>query len=153
MGKQHAVIAVSTGSAELSQDGQCWCAGAILSVGLMRRLNRTQFESCVLSLKSTGTPQARHTMLFLTATLQWLQHEAAVQIKVPLFAMASTILPVVGLARSKQDPMNRGHGARYLYRPRQPGPAVAALTAACLQHAPCLLAGKVCDNTNFFLDE
>ncbi|EIE26267.1 hypothetical protein COCSUDRAFT_39407 [Coccomyxa subellipsoidea C-169] len=29
-------------------------AGAILSVGLMRRLNRTQFESCVLSLKSTG---------------------------------------------------------------------------------------------------
>ncbi|KAK9916685.1 hypothetical protein WJX75_005772 [Coccomyxa subellipsoidea] len=29
-------------------------AGAILSIGLMRRLNETEFESCVLSLKSTG---------------------------------------------------------------------------------------------------
>ena len=30
---------------------------------------------------------------------------------------AATILPLVGLARSKQDPINRGHGAQYLYRP------------------------------------
>ena len=29
---------------------------------------------------------------------------------------AATILPLVGLARSKQDPINRGHGAQYLYR-------------------------------------
>ncbi len=28
---------------------------------------------------------------------------------------AATILPLVGLARSKQDPINRGHGAQYLY--------------------------------------
>ncbi len=27
---------------------------------------------------------------------------------------AATILPLVGLARSKQDPINRGHGAQYL---------------------------------------
>ncbi len=30
---------------------------------------------------------------------------------------AATILPLAGLARSKQDAMNRGHGAQYLYRP------------------------------------
>ena len=38
---------------------------------------------------------------------------------------AATILPLVGLARSKQDPINRGRGAQYLYRPppRGPGPA------------------------------
>ncbi|CAL8466520.1 g6056 [Coccomyxa elongata] len=29
-------------------------AGALLSIGLMRRLNKTEFEACVLSLKSTG---------------------------------------------------------------------------------------------------
>ena len=31
---------------------------------------------------------------------------------------AATTLPFVGLARSKQDPINRGHGAQYLYRPQ-----------------------------------
>jgi hypothetical protein len=30
---------------------------------------------------------------------------------------AATFLPFVGLARSKQDPINRGHGAQYIYRP------------------------------------
>ena len=30
---------------------------------------------------------------------------------------AAIILPLVGLARSNQDPINRGHGAQYLYRP------------------------------------
>ena len=30
---------------------------------------------------------------------------------------AAKILPLDGLARSKQDPINRGHGAQYLYRP------------------------------------
>ncbi len=34
---------------------------------------------------------------------------------------AATILPLVGLARSKQDPINRGHGAQYLYRPSPAG--------------------------------
>ena len=29
---------------------------------------------------------------------------------------AAKFLPFVGLARSKQDPINRGHGAQYLYR-------------------------------------
>ena len=29
---------------------------------------------------------------------------------------AAKILPLVGLARSKQDPISRGHGAQYLYR-------------------------------------
>ena len=37
-------------------------------------------------------------------------------------AEAAKILPLVGLARSKQDPINRGHGAQYLTGPRQPGP-------------------------------
>ena len=30
-------------------------------------------------------------------------------------------LPLVRLARSKQDPINRGHGAQYLYRPPPAG--------------------------------
>ena len=34
---------------------------------------------------------------------------------------AAIILPLVGLARSKQDPVNRGHGAQYLYRPPPAG--------------------------------
>ncbi len=34
-----------------------------------------------------------------------------------LQSKAATIIPLVGLARSKQDPINRGHGAQYLYRP------------------------------------
>ena len=28
---------------------------------------------------------------------------------------AAKVLPLVGLARSKQDPINYGHGAQYLY--------------------------------------
>jgi hypothetical protein len=31
------------------------------------------------------------------------------------------VLPLVGLARSKQGPMKRGHGAQYLYRPPPSG--------------------------------
>ena len=31
-------------------------------------------------------------------------------------AKAAKILPLVGLARSKQDPINRGHGAQYFCR-------------------------------------
>ena len=34
---------------------------------------------------------------------------------------AAKFLPLVGLARSKQDPINRGHGAQYLYRPPPAG--------------------------------
>ncbi len=41
---------------------------------------------------------------------------------------AATILPLVELARSKQDPINRGHGAQYLYRPP---PAGANIYCSC----------------------
>jgi len=34
---------------------------------------------------------------------------------------AATILPLDGLAKSKQDPINRGHGAQYLYHPPPAG--------------------------------
>ena len=34
---------------------------------------------------------------------------------------AANILPVVELARTKQDPINRGYGARCLYRPSPAG--------------------------------
>ncbi len=34
---------------------------------------------------------------------------------------AAKFLPLDGLARSKQDPINRGHGAQYLYRPPPAG--------------------------------
>ena len=36
-------------------------------------------------------------------------------------AKAAKILPLVRLARSKQDPINRGHGAQYQYRPPPAG--------------------------------
>ena len=42
-----------------------------------------------------------------------------------LHVKAAKFLPLVGLARSKQDLFNRGHGAQYLYRP----PPAGALTA------------------------
>ena len=45
---------------------------------------------------------------------RWVCRQAAVK--------AFKILPLVGLARSKQDPINRGHGAQYYTAPRQPGP-------------------------------
>ena len=38
-----------------------------------------------------------------------------------LHVKAAKFLPLVGLARSKQDPINRGHGAQYLYRPSPAG--------------------------------
>ena len=34
---------------------------------------------------------------------------------------AAKILPLVVLARSKQDPINRGHGAQHSYRPTSRG--------------------------------
>ena len=34
---------------------------------------------------------------------------------------AANILTLVGLAKSKQDPINRGHGAQYFYRPTPGG--------------------------------
>ncbi len=40
---------------------------------------------------------------------------------------AATILPLVGLARSMHHPINRGHGAQYLYRP-PPAGAVSLFT-------------------------
>jgi hypothetical protein len=41
---------------------------------------------------------------------------------------AAKILPLVGLARSKQDPINRGHGAQYLYRPPPAGASLRILS-------------------------
>ncbi len=38
-----------------------------------------------------------------------------------LHVKAAKFLPLVGLARSKQDPINRGHGAQDLYRPPPAG--------------------------------
>ena len=38
-----------------------------------------------------------------------------------LHAEAAKILPLVGLAKSKQDPVNRGHGAQVLYCPPPAG--------------------------------
>ena len=38
---------------------------------------------------------------------------------------AANILLLIGLARSKQDPINRGHGAQYLYRPPPAGATVS----------------------------
>ena len=35
--------------------------------------------------------------------------------------MAAKVLPLDGLARSKQDPINPWHGAQYLYRPPPAG--------------------------------
>ena len=43
-----------------------------------------------------------------------------------LHVKAAKFLPLVGLARSKQDPINRGHGAQYLYR-RPPAGAKPAV--------------------------
>ncbi len=44
---------------------------------------------------------------------------------------AATILPLVRLARSKQDPINRGHGAQYLYRPLPAGAVALRRCMSC----------------------
>ncbi len=43
------------------------------------------------------------------------------------------ISPLDGLARSKQDSINRGHGAQYLYRPPPAGAQIAStlVTVIC----------------------
>jgi hypothetical protein len=38
---------------------------------------------------------------------------------------AAKCLPLVGLARSKHDPINRGHGAQYMNRPPPAGPGLS----------------------------
>jgi hypothetical protein len=40
---------------------------------------------------------------------------------------AAEILHLVGLARFKQDPIDRGHGAQYLYRPPPAGPTPGSM--------------------------
>jgi hypothetical protein len=45
---------------------------------------------------------------------------------------ATKILPLVGLARSKQDPINGGHGAQYLYRPPPAGANIHTHMHACI---------------------
>ncbi len=65
---------------------------------------------------------------------------------------AATILPLVGLARSKQDPVTRGHGAQYLYRPPPAGakpnhckPQYHPFASGCLHawHALITFSSKV----------
>ena len=46
----------------------------------------------------------------------------------PADRKAAKFLPLVGLARSKQDPVNRrGHGSQYLYRPPPAGGPLVAI--------------------------
>ena len=59
------------------------------------------------------TPQATLLLLLLHAFLPKGKLRPADKLQLK----AATILPLVGLARTKQDPINRGHGAQYLYRP------------------------------------
>ena len=56
-------------------------------------------------------------------------------------AKAGKILPLVGLARSKQDPINRGHGAQYSYCPP---PAGAKIRYAALRQTPHVHARNSC---------
>ncbi len=58
--------------------------------------------------------------LFLTKT-RCVCRQAAVK--------AAEILPLDGLARFKQDPINRGHGVQYLHRPPPPGAIFFSNTA------------------------
>ena len=52
-----------------------------------------------------------------SANLAFEMHGASAD---KLHVRAPSFLLLVGLARSKQDPINRGHGAQYLYRPASP---------------------------------
>ncbi len=54
---------------------------------------------------------------------------------------AAIILPLVGLARSKQDLINRGHGAQYLYCP--PPAGVTRYLRALQSAAAAALAGQL----------
>ena len=63
----------------------------------------------------TLTPQTKYYYItrFSCLEARCVCRQAAVK--------AAKILPLVGLARYKQDPINRGHDAQYLYRPQPAG--------------------------------
>ena len=58
------------------------------------------------------------TVLFLHAFTARRHGAFADKLQIEL----ANFLPLVGLARSKQDPVNNGHGAQYSHRICQPGP-------------------------------
>ena len=60
-----------------------------------------------------------------------------------LQVQAAKFLPLVGLARSKQDPINLGHGAQYLYRPPPAGAASGFRRVNTLQPACTSLPGAL----------
>ncbi len=75
-------------------------------------------------MASCGTIETRQAKEFpfsvfvlLFLLLHALPAEGKVRSADKLHVKAAKFLPLVGLARSKQDPINHGHGAQYLYRP------------------------------------
>ena len=81
---------------------------------------RWQSGAAELSMRVHGSPSHPQVIqswngiyfYFYTPTCQKRQGAPADKLHIK----AAKILPLVGLARSKQDPINRGHGAQSLFR-------------------------------------
>ncbi len=66
-------------------------------------------SACITSL--TRRLQNLNLVLFTITRFSCRRQGASAD---KLHVKAARFLPLVGLARSKQDPINRGHGAQYL---------------------------------------
>ena len=78
------------------------------AVDLLIRVNCTTLYAAICTLRAIQNriPMDNYCYYY-TLSCQKVCRQAAVK--------AAKILPLDGLARSKQDPINRGHGAQYIY--------------------------------------
>ncbi len=86
-----------------------WCGGQAPPINYYRVLAAHRF------LISGKLPTGRKVDILLIYTL--FLPRGKVRPADKLQPKAATILPLVGVARSKQDPINRGHSAQCWYRP------------------------------------
>jgi hypothetical protein len=99
---------------------QCVWVGQLHQVDhLAARQPTASFNDVCLNHVEFTSGSANHTLdmikyyYYQKYDTHFLPQEARYELQVK----AADILPLVRLARSKQDPVNRGHGAQYLYCP------------------------------------
>ena len=95
-------------------DGAAVVLGRLLALNEL--LHLASLRACILQCTIQAPPPMSTTTRFSCLEARCVCRQAAVK--------AAKILPLVGLARSKQHPINPGHGAQYLYPPPPAGAMV-----------------------------
>ncbi len=73
----------------------------------------------ILCLRISAQHQIKPVIIVTITCFSYQEARCVLQKRCSL--KAATILPLVGLDRSRQDPINRGHGAQLLHRPPPAG--------------------------------